>query len=95
MIHQFKLCGYNVVLDVFSGSIHLVDEPTYDVIAMYETANAEDIIKTVTEKYEDVTAEDVRTCLSDIEELKKRGQAVYRGCFCGDSQELQNKQIQR
>ena len=36
MIHQYKLNGYNIVLDVFSGSVHIVDEVAYDVIAMYE-----------------------------------------------------------
>ena len=29
MIHQYKLGGYNIVLDVFSGSVHAVDEVAY------------------------------------------------------------------
>ena len=33
MIHQYKLNGYNIVLDVYSGSVHLVDEVAYDIIA--------------------------------------------------------------
>ena len=33
MVHQFKGNGYNIVLDVESGSIHLVDELAYDAIA--------------------------------------------------------------
>jgi hypothetical protein len=32
MIHQYKLNGYNIVLDVYSGSIHLTDEAAYDAI---------------------------------------------------------------
>ena len=36
MIHQYKLNGYNIVLDVFSGSVHVVDDVAYDIIAMYE-----------------------------------------------------------
>ena len=32
MIHKYKLAGYNVVLDVFSGGVHLVDELTYDML---------------------------------------------------------------
>ena len=32
MIHQFKGNGYNIVLDVESGSIHVVDELAYDAI---------------------------------------------------------------
>ncbi len=33
MIHQYKNNGYNIVLDVNSGSVHVVDDKVYDVIA--------------------------------------------------------------
>ena len=36
MIHQYKLGGYNIVLDVCSGAVHVVDEVAYDIIAMVE-----------------------------------------------------------
>ena len=36
MVHQFQLGGYNIVLDVCSGSIHVVDEVASDAIALYE-----------------------------------------------------------
>ena len=29
MIHQYKLNGYNIVIDVYSGSVHSVDEVAY------------------------------------------------------------------
>ena len=32
MIHQYKLNGYNIVLDVCSGSVHVVDEAAYDSV---------------------------------------------------------------
>ena len=41
MIHQYKLNGYNIVLDVCSGSVHAVDEVAYDIIGMFES-NTED-----------------------------------------------------
>ena len=44
MIHQYKLNGYNIVLDVYSGSIHAVDDVAYDMIAMYESATKEKIV---------------------------------------------------
>ena len=37
MIHQYKLGGRDIVIDVASGSIHEVDDVTYDMIAMYRT----------------------------------------------------------
>ena len=61
MIHQYKLNGYNIVLDVFSGSVHCVDDLAYDVIEMYENSDKENIIKAMLEKYKDnpeITAED-------------------------------------
>lgn len=38
MIHQYKNNGYNIVLDVNSGSVHVVDDVMYDVIPLYEEA---------------------------------------------------------
>ena len=59
MIHQYKLNGYNIVLDVCSGSVHAVDEVAYDIIAQYETSTPEQIIAAVTAKYPAVTRADV------------------------------------
>ena len=42
MVHQYKLNGYNIVLDIFSGSVHAVDEVAYDAIAMYENSTADE-----------------------------------------------------
>ena len=41
MIHQYKNNGYNIVLDVNSGSVHVVDELVYDVIALLEEGKSE------------------------------------------------------
>ena len=69
MIHQYKLNGYNIVLDTCSGSIHAVDEVAYDIIAMFKDETKENIIKTITEKYPEVTEGDVLDCIDDINEL--------------------------
>lgn len=79
MIHQYKMNGYNIVIDVYSGSVHVVDEVAYDVIALYEDSGREDIIKAICEKYPEVTVSDVEECLDDVAELKKRGKL-----FCPD-----------
>lgn len=73
VIHQYKLNGYNIVLDVYSGSVHAVDEVAYDIIALYEDTPAQEIVRTITEKYPEVTPEDVRECLDDVETLKEQG----------------------
>ena len=36
MIHQYKNNGYNIVMDVNSGSVHIVDDVVYDVVDSYQ-----------------------------------------------------------
>ncbi|WP_418401617.1 thioether cross-link-forming SCIFF peptide maturase [Anaerotignum lactatifermentans] len=76
MIHQYKLNGYNIVLDVYSGSVHVVDDVAYDIIGMYEGHTKGEITKAILEKYADnpeVTAEEIADILEGVEELKKTG----------------------
>ena len=51
MIHQYKLGGYNVVLDVCSGSVHVVDEVAYDIIGVFEEKSKDEILTMLEEKY--------------------------------------------
>ena len=51
MVHQYKNNGYNIVLDVNSGAIHVVDEIVYDIIPLFETSAKEEIISRLKEKY--------------------------------------------
>ena len=37
MIHQYQLGGYNIVLDICSGSVHVVDQVAYEIIARFES----------------------------------------------------------
>lgn len=76
MIHQYKLNGYNIVLDVYSGSVHLVDEVAYDIIALYETTPQEEIVARMLAKYghrDDVDEGEILDCLADIQALKQAG----------------------
>lgn len=76
MIHQYKLNGYNIVLDVYSGSVHCVDDLAFDVIEMYEKNSREEIISALLEKYKDapdVNAKEISDCIDDVEELKEQG----------------------
>ena len=36
LIHRYKSNGFNIVLDINSGCIHLVDEVTYEVLPYLE-----------------------------------------------------------
>lgn len=77
MIHQYKLNGYNIVLDTYSGSVHVVDDLAYEIIADYEKTSAEKIVTTLLEKYKDdssISESDIRETIADIEALKNDGQ---------------------
>ncbi len=77
MLHQYKLNGYNIVLDTCSGGVHSVDEVAYDMIEMFMDKSKEEIIEALLEKYkdrDDVSREDLELCYEDITELKESGQ---------------------
>ena len=75
MVHQYKNNGYNIVLDVNSGSIHVVDEVVYDVIGMYEDKQPKEITARMLDKYKDenLTEKDIQEIFEDIEQLKENG----------------------
>ena len=84
MIHQYKMGGYNIVLDPNSGSVHSVDEVAYDIIGMYESHTPEEITKEIVDRYgekEGVTPEDVAEVLNDIETLKKEGKLFSEDAY--------------
>ena len=73
MIHQYKLGGYNIVLDVCSGAVHMVDDVAYDVIGMYETKSKDEIAATILKEYPDVGNEELEELYEDLEEMRENG----------------------
>lgn len=75
MIHKYKLNGYNIVLDVNSGAVHVVDDLAYEILDftdenMSENLSAEAIEK-LSEKYE---KNDILDTYSELYELYNNGQ---------------------
>lgn len=68
MVHQYKMGGYNIVIDVNSGAIHLVDDLTYDMIAMYESSDKDAIFSALEQKYPD-KIRDISDAWQEIQEL--------------------------
>ena len=94
MIHQYKLGGYNIVLDICSGSVHAVDEVAYDIIAMFEANDRETVIRAMAEKYadrEDITAADIDECYEQVVELKEAGKLFAPDTFSPMAGELKQK----
>ena len=91
MVHQYKLNGYNIVLDTCSGSVHTVDEVAYDIIALYKDKTADEIVKEITEKYNDITEEDVRLCLEDVKYLEENGKLFTPDTYEGMAFDFKNR----
>lgn len=91
MIHQYKNNGYQIVLDVNSGSVHVVDDVCYDVIACLEVMNPEHTEETlcseetkthvICELKDKYSEEELAEALEDIIELTKAGQLFTKDTY--------------
>ena len=70
MVHQFKNNGYNIVLDVNSGSVHVVDDMVYDMIPYYKEKGPEETVRFLSERYPEA---ELREAAADLEELIQAG----------------------
>ena len=91
MIHQYQQGGYNIVLDVCSGSVHVVDEVAYDIISMFESAGKEQILAAMAEKYPQLDAGDIVQCYDQVLELKDAGKLFAPDTFAPMAGQLKQK----
>ena len=81
MIHQYQLGGYNIVLDVCSGAVHVVDEVAYDIIALFENNSKEYILRAMGEKYPAVAGSELEACYDQVNELREAGKLFAPDTF--------------
>ena len=94
MIHCYKLGELNIVLDTCSGSVHVVDEVSYDIIELYESSSRETIVAEMLAKYpnrDDVTREEILACCEQIEELRRAGKLFSPDTFAPIAGELKQR----
>ena len=93
MIHQFKQAGLAIVVDVFSGSIHLVDDVAYDIVALYESNTKDQIVTSLAEKYSSmgVSSEEIAECYDEITWLKDEGKLFSPDTFSSIATSLKDK----
>lgn len=70
MVHQYKNNGYNIVLDVNSGLVHVVDDVVYDVIPLFEEKQIDEIVNALEDVYSE---KDIREAYEEISQLKSDG----------------------
>ena len=93
MVHQYKLNGYNIVLDMCSGSVHVVDEIAYDIIAMYKDKGVDEIVNYILDTYKDeeITEKDVLECIEDVKSLEKAGKLYTPDTYEGMAFDFKNR----
>ena len=94
MIHQYRLGGYNIVIDVCSGAIHVVDEVAYDIISLFESNSKDDILSKIAEKYvdrADISTDDISECYNQVCSLKEQGKLFAPDTFASMAGKLKEK----
>lgn len=88
MIHQYKSNGYNIVLDVDSGAVHVVDDVTYDVIALFEEMTPDQIVDKLKATYDEA---EILEAIDEVKELKDDGQLFTQDVYEPFVQEFQKR----
>ena len=91
MIHQYKQCGYNIVLDICSGAVHIVDDIAYNIISLYENKEKNEVIAEISKKYGDVPRDEIIECYDQVTELKNSGELFTEDNFEPMAGELKAK----
>lgn len=80
MVHQYKNNGYNIVLDVNSGAVHVVDDAAYDVISLWESHTKEEMIEKLQSDYD---ALQIKEAIEETASLEADGvlfsEDIYEG----------------
>ena len=72
-VHQFQNNGYNIVLDVCSGSVHVVDDLVYRLIALYEDNSREDVIGLLSKEFPEESGEAIAEAYDAVQRLVDEG----------------------
>ncbi|WP_136479564.1 thioether cross-link-forming SCIFF peptide maturase [Acetivibrio thermocellus] len=70
MIHKFSMMGTNIVVDVNSGAVHVVDDISFDILDYYKNFTAGEIKNKLAHKY---NADEIDEALREIESLEAEG----------------------
>lgn len=70
MVHKYYMNGCYIVLDVHSGSVHVVDGLVYDILDFYKEKSVDEIIELLADKYD---PESVKESYAELKELETNG----------------------
>ena len=90
MIHRYKLGGLNIVLDICSGSVHVVDELAYELIGAYKQKQREPLIAELCVRFR-ANYDEVAECFEQIAELESAGRLFAPDTFEPMAGELKSR----
>ena len=93
MIHCYKSGGYNIVLDVASGSIHSVDDIAYDAICAFEGSSKDEVSRRIKGKHPELSDAGLSELFSDIEHLRRSGKLFSEDAFAYALEPSRKKQL--
>ena len=79
MIHQYKSNGYNIVLDVNSGSVHVVDDIVYDIIPLFQENSRKEIADKLSDRYD---IDEINEVCDEIQTLKDGEVLFTEDIYC-------------
>lgn len=101
MVHQYRNNGYNIVLDVNSGGVHIVDDLVYDAIALLKSMDEEnmsadkieevknEIISQLKDRYSEA---EIAEALDDIKELTGAEQLFTKDLYKDYIMDFKNRE---
>lgn len=99
MVHQYKNNGYNIIMDVNSGSVHVVDDIVYDMIPLIEPLVGEgvkdaDTVKAAVLNLANLpySAEAITEAVDEVLELEARGQLFAPDLYENHVFDFKNRQ---
>lgn len=66
VIHQYKMDDLNIVLDIYSGAVHIVDDIVYDIIENYEVLSKQEIQDKLSDEYTEDAVEEAFKEVADL-----------------------------
>ena len=75
-------------MDVESGAVHVVDDVTYDVIALFEDTETSKIVEQLSDKYDKA---DIEEAISEVNQLKEDGQLFTQDIYQPFIEEFKDK----
>ena len=79
LIHRYQSNGYNIVLDINSGAIHVVDEVTYEALPYIEQGlDAGEIVGQLGNRFPEG---EIRTAVAECEKLREEGMLFTKDIY--------------